>query len=451
MALTLAPTIPTDTLARELDWLTQVVDARLHLYLEVEDAVKAVEKIAAPKLSRAATDAYARLVKQEKLGWSERLVLALALAPHLRPQALDPFFGRNALYDRPFSEFGGLKGRGHAGFLPTGETALFLLAGADLPRRMSYQTSLWTDSPLATARLVQLGPAEAHEPPLSGALTVPSEALTLLTTGQRPRPQYSPDFPAQRVTTPLTWDDLVLEDDVHEQLQEIRTWLDHQEAIRQDPHLRRHLKPGYRALFHGPPGTGKTLTAMLLGQATGHEVYRVDLSMVVSKYIGETEKNLARVFDTAERRRWILFFDEADALFGKRTAATSANERHGNQEIAYLLQRMEDFPGVIILASTLQRNLDAAFARRFQAMVYFPLPGPAERLHLWQQAFARTIKVTDAVDFAALAEKYSVTGGAIVNVLRYCVLLNWQQKQAVGMEDIMKGLRRELAKEGITM
>ena len=189
---------------------------------------------------------------------------------------------------------------------------------------------------------------------------------------------------------------------------------------------------------------------MLLGQITGHEVYRVDPSMIVSKYIGETEKNLARVFDTAERRRWILFFDEADALFGKRTAATSANDRHGNQEIAYLLQRIEDFPGVIILASNLKGNLDDAFARRFQAMIAFPLPGPAERLQLWRQAFA-TIKVSKEVDFATLAEKYKVAGGAIINVLRYCVLLHLQQKQTVSLADVIRGLQRELAKEGKTI
>lgn len=450
MALTLTPPAPGDTLDHELDWLSEVIDARIKLHLKQECAVKAIERIPMPKLPPAAADAYARLVKHEKLNWHERLVLALALAPHLRPQALDPFFGRNGLYDRPFTEFGGLRGKGHAGFLPTGETALFLLAGTDLAQRLPYQTSLWADSPLATARLVQLGPAEAHEPPLSGALTLTPEALALLTTGERPRPHYSPDFPAQRVTTPLTWDDLVLEDYVREQLQEIRTWLDHQDKIMQDPHLRRHLKPGYRALFYGPPGTGKTLTAMLLGQATGHEVYRVDLSMLVSKYIGETEKNLARVFDTAERRRWILFFDEADALFGKRTATTSSNDRHANQETAYLLQRIEAFPGVILLASNLKSNLDEAFARRFQAMINFPLPGPAERLQLWQQAFA-TIKMSRGVNFAILAQKYKVAGGAIINVLRYCVLLHLERKQVVGIDDVMDGLQRELAKEGKTI
>jgi hypothetical protein len=448
MALT--PPSPAATLARELDWLAAVLDARFKLYFNLEAPVTAAEDLPAPKLPRAASDAYAQLVRHEKLGWAERLVLALALAPHLRPQVLDVFFAQNSTYGRNFTEFGGLRGKSHPGFLPTGQTALFLLAGPDLARRLPYQASLWVDSALATARLVQLGPTEPGEPALSGPLTVPPEALALLTTGERLRPHYSPDFPAQRVETPLTWADLVLDYTVLDQLQEVQTWLTHQDAILQNPHLRRHLKPGYRALFYGPPGTGKTLTACLLGQATGYEVYRVDLSMIVSKYIGETEKNLARVFDTAERRRWILFFDEADALFGKRTATSSSNDRHANQEVAYLLQRIEDFPGVIVLSSNLKGNLDDAFSRRFQAMIHFPLPGPAERERLWRQAFGGAVALADDVDFRALGEKHKLAGGSIINVLRYCVLVSLQHKQAVSLADVTRGVQRELAKDGKT-
>ncbi|MBF9222678.1 ATP-binding protein [Hymenobacter ruricola] len=450
MALKSPPAAPGSTLARELDWLAETLDARVKRYFGLETAPDAPAELPAPKLPSAKTDFFAALVAREQLGRDERLVLALALAPYLRPQLLDLFFARNSTYDRPFTEFGGLRGKGHAGFLPTGETALFLLAGDDLTRRLHYQTSLWDESPLAAARLVQLSSSEPGEPPLSGGLTVPPDALALLTTGERPRPHYSLDFPAQRVTTPLAWDDLVLDYPVLDQLEEMRTWLTHQDDIMADAHLRRHLKPGYRALFYGPPGTGKTLTACLLGQATGHEVYRVDLSMIVSKYIGETEKNLARVFDTAERRQWILFFDEADALFGKRSTATTANDRHANQEIAYLLQRIEDFAGVIVLASNLKGNVDEAFARRFQAMIHFPLPGPAEREKLWRKAFAKAVPLAPDVDFRALAEQYKVAGGAIINVLRYCVLVHLQRAQPVTADDLRRGLQRELAKEGKT-
>lgn len=437
------------TLARELDWLAAVLDVRLKLYFGLDSPVTAVEDLPAPELLPAPADPYAQAVTRKKLGWAERLVLALALAPHLRPQLLDPLFVRNATYDRAFTEFGGLRGKHHPGFLPTGETALFLLAGDDLARRLPHQARLWSTSPLATAGLVYLGPTEPGEPALGGALSVPPDALARLTTGRRTSPQYSPDFPAQRVTTPLTWADLVLDYTVLDQLEEIKTWLVHEKTIMQDPHLRRHLKPGFRALFYGPPGTGKTLTACLLGEATGHRVYRVDLSMIVSKYIGETEKNLARVFDTAARRRWILFFDEADALFGKRTAASSSNDRHANQETAYLLQRIENFPGVIILASNLKGNLDEAFSRRFQAMIHFPLPGAEERERLWRQAFSSVIPSLAEDSYQELAEKYKLAGGVVINVLRHCVLQS-KRGHAVNLTEVKQGILRELAKEGKT-
>lgn len=140
----------------------------------------------------------------------------------------------------------------------------------------------------------------------------------------------------------------------------------------------RVVKPGYRTLFYGSSGTSKTLTAALLGKMTGRGVYRINLSKMVSKYIGETEKNLAQIFDRAEKEEWILFFDEADALFGKRTSIKDSYDRYANQEVSYLLQRMEDFNGLVILESNLKK-IDEAFMRRFQSIIHFPLHGKDER------------------------------------------------------------------------
>jgi SpoVK/Ycf46/Vps4 family AAA+-type ATPase len=128
-----------------------------------------------------------------------------------------------------------------------------------------------------------------------------------------------------------------------------------------------------RILFIGAPGTGKKTLASFIGQQSGKEVYRIDLSMVVSKYIGETEKNLSKVFDAAEHKNWILFFDEADALFGKRTDVRDAHDKYANQEVAYLLQRIENYNGLVILASNMKNNIDDAFTRRFQMIINFPL------------------------------------------------------------------------------
>ncbi|WP_442953314.1 ATP-binding protein [Paucibacter sp. XJ19-41] len=220
----------------------------------------------------------------------------------------------------------------------------------------------------------------------------------------------------------------------------------------QDWGLARTLKPGYRALFYGPPGTGKTLTATLIGQAAQVDVYRIDLSMVVSKYIGETEKNLARVFDQAQSRRWVLFFDEADALFGKRNSNNqSANDQHANQEIAYLLQRVEDFPGTVILASNLRSNIDEAFARRFQSMIYFPLPDAEQRLRLWRGMLAPQ-RLSAEVKLDEIAERYELSGGAIANVLRYAALLALRRhSEQISAAELRQGLVKELRKEGRTL
>src|SRR5262245_54924938 len=151
--------------------------------------------------------------------------------------------------------------------------------------------------------------------------------------------------------------------------------------------LARRLKPGFRSLFYGSPGTGKTLTACLLGKATSLSVYRIDLSKLVSKYIGETEKNLASLFDHAQHQDWILFFDEADSLFGNRTESRNANDHAANTQISYLLQRIDDCPGVVILATNVRSHLDEAFARRFQSIIHFQIPGAAQRLKLWEDNF----------------------------------------------------------------
>ena len=223
---------------------------------------------------------------------------------------------------------------------------------------------------------------------MKAPLPLSDEILSFFTTGQPRRPDFGANFPARFIETALTWDDLVLHPGTRTQVEEIETWIEHGETLMDDWGMAPKLRPGYRSLFYGPPGTGKTMTACLLGKSTGRDVYKVDLSLVVSKYIGETEKNLAQVFDQAQHKGWILFFDEADALFGKRSETKDAHDRYANQEVSFLLQRIETFDGIAILASNLRENLDEAFARRFESIIYFPMPRPEERLRLWRQGFS---------------------------------------------------------------
>jgi SpoVK/Ycf46/Vps4 family AAA+-type ATPase len=299
--------------------------------------------------------------------------------------------------------------------------------------------------------ILKLEHHNSGEPFLSGSLQISTEYLNRLTSGINHKPDYDVNFPARRITTRLGWDDLVLAPEVLEEVQNINTWMRHSRTIMDDWELGKSIKPGYRSLFYGPPGTGKTLTATLIGAAAGVDVYRIDLSMVVSKYIGETEKNLANVFDQAQNKNWILFFDEADALFGRRTQASSSNDRYANQEVSYLLQRVEDFPGVVILATNMKANIDEAFARRFQSVVYFPTPDAEQRLRLWQGVLSGRCRLAGDVSLDNLAEGYELSGGAIINVVRYGVIRALQRKEAViTQEDLLRGIAKERFKEGKT-
>jgi len=435
-------------LDRELEWLSELIDASISLYFNRPCQVQVVSEIVPPSLE-GDLSTYAQTVREQGLLPEERAILTLALAPHLRPQALDPFLIRNAALDRGFTEFGGAPTGLQEGFRPTLETAAFILAGTDLGRRLQL-LQLFTPGHFFHDRKV-FQPEERTQGRgrFSAALTLSEEVLPVLTTGERFRPGYTPGFPAQRLTTELDWSDLVLPPWVMEEVEEIKAWVEHRHTLLHEWDLKRHIKPGFRSLFYGPPGTGKTLTASLLGKSTGLDVYRIDLSLVVSKYIGETEKNLAGVFDQAERNDWILFFDEADALFGKRTRTSSAHDRYANQEVAYLLQRVEESPGVVILASNLKGNIDEAFARRFQSMIYFPLPGPEERAQLWRGAFSQASRLDADVDLASIAEQFEISGGAIVNVLRSASLLTLRSgRKRIQYQDIRNGIRREFQKDG---
>jgi AAA+ superfamily predicted ATPase len=436
---------------RELAWLEAVMAARFAAYGRQDgrhDA--AVAQPPDPPVLDHARGPYARLVRGMALDAAERLVLVLTLGPYLAPERLDPFLLQNEATGRRFTEFGGLVGQSHAGFLPTAETAMFLLAGDDRGRRVALTPLFDPDHRLVRGGILVVDRRHPDEPPLSAALRLTAPGLHRLLVGDDYAPSPGVDFPATLITTPLDWDDLILDEPTRRQIEIIGLWVRHSRTLMTEWGLSRRLKPGYRCLFHGHPGTGKTLTACLLGKRHGLPVYRVDLSRVVSKWIGETEKNLATLFDQAEDRGWILFFDEADALFGKRTESNSANDRSANQQIAYLLQRLEEYSGLAILATNQHAYLDEAFARRFQSSIRFPIPDAAARLRLWTESFAsQGFALAPDVNFQDLADRHEVAGGAIINVLRHaCLMAVERDPPMVHTRDLMDGVRRELQKDG---
>ncbi len=195
----------------------------------------------------------------------------------------------------------------------------------------------------------------------SGRLGPGREAVERLSNGPVDLPSFSSAFPAVHLTTEMAWEDVVLHPKAQHQIQEIENWVRDNSVPMDDPEMDKRVKAGYRVLFHGPAGTGKTVAATLLGKSAGRPVLRIDLARVLSKYIGETEKNLSRLFDAARDKDWILFFDEADALFGKRTAVRDAHDKYANQEVAYLLRAIETHPGLVILATNQRNTIDDAF------------------------------------------------------------------------------------------
>ena len=437
-------------LEAELSWLRQVVEARIKLQFGHGSDQRDVFDIAPPAVD-ADGSMYGRFLHHYRLSPPERLLLVLSLAPHVRPQLLDIFLARNSTEDREFTEFGGRNSYAYAAFLPTGETALFVLAGNDLARRLTWRALFDDDHVFARHNIVSLRHSEPGEPPLSGFLALNPEIIDLLTLGMARPPKFGAGFPAKRIVTAQNWEDLVLAPNTLEQVLEIGAWIEHGHALLYDLELSRRVQPGYRSLFYGPSGTGKTLTAALLGKMSGHDVYRIDLSLVISKYVGETEKNLEGVFRQAEYKNWILFFDEADALFGKRTTISDAHDRFANQEVSYLLQRVEDYPGVVILASNMRNNLDDAFARRFQSIIHFPMPRPDERLRLWQSTFSPKTPLHDSIDLGRIAAEYELSGGSIVNVVRYASLMALKnQRRVILRNDLLDGIKREYQKEGKT-
>jgi len=205
---------------------------------------------------------------------------------------------------------------------------------------------------------------------------------------------------------------------------------------------------GVSALFSGDPGTGKTLAAQIMAHELGIDLYRIDLSTVVSKYIGETEKNLEKIFREASESNAILFFDEADSIFGKRSEVKDAHDRYANIEVGYLLQRMEDYSGVAILATNLRANLDEAFTRRLQFIINFPFPDEAYRQRIWKVLMPPDLPVAEDLDFGLMADRFKVAGGSIRNIIVSAAYLAAADGGVVTMDHLMHGTRREYQKMG---
>lgn len=258
---------------------------------------------------------------------------------------------------------------------------------------------------------------------------------------------------AQHIEPRSHWNDLVLPEDAMTQLKEITAQYLHRETVLETWGFGRKLSygKGINVLFAGSSGTGKTMAAEVLASQLGLDLFRIDLSGVVSKYIGETEKNLDKIFTAAENANAILFFDEADALFGKRSEVKDSHDRYANLEISYLLQKMEQYEGVTILATNLRQNLDDAFLRRLAFTVHFPFPDEAHRRCIWAKVWPDTLPLADDINLNDLAKQLKLSGGNIKNIAHAAAFLGAAEGVQINARHVMHAAAREYKKMGKTL
>jgi hypothetical protein len=427
-----------------LEWLKNIISDCLRIHLK-----KAEDVEFKPLNLHNDYSCLAQFIASRSPSFEEFTILMLALAPCLQPNLFTQIIAQFLPEGGDLPEFGGTRLGNHRGILPTGETAQFILAGDIIEKRLVVQRILSGGHWFTQNHILWLESVPEGEPPMSGRLVLDPEIAEWLTTGEVSKPRFSIEFPAEYIETEMNWEDLVLHPNTLCEIHGIENWITHNDTLMHEWGMKKKIKPGYRALFYGPPGTGKTLTATLLGKHTDKDVFRIDLSRVVSKYIGETEKNLSRLFDKAENKNWILFFDEADALFGKRTDIRDAHDKYANQEIAYLLQRIEGYTGLVILATNQRGNIDDAFIRRFQTIIRFPMPRPDERYEMWCKAFPPQIDIAADIDWRQIAARFELSGGGILNVTHYCALeVLSDQSKFLNLKRLEAAILREYIKEG---
>jgi SpoVK/Ycf46/Vps4 family AAA+-type ATPase len=291
------------------------------------------------------------------------------------------------------------------------------------------------------ARLAAEGQALADGEPVS---------LRHLAAGARSQNAAGLERLALRVQPEVEWSDLVVPDEVGRQLRDVTDRVNHRDLVFDAWGLRRGSAKGHgvTALFAGESGTGKTLAAEVLAGALDLDLYVVDLATVVDKYIGETEKNLDRIFAEADRVNGVLLFDEADAIFGKRSEVQDARDRYANVEVAYLLQRMERFDGVAILTTNLRANIDEAFLRRLDVLVDFPSPDPAMRRQIWDRHLPSSVPRAQDVDVEFLATSFELSGGNIRNVALSAAFMAAAGGRPLDMATLVRATAKEYRKLG---
>ncbi|MCU0433083.1 MAG: ATP-binding protein [Bacteroidia bacterium] len=442
-----------ELLRNETDWLVRVMLLRFPKSSNggYEFASEANWEQLPPPDLRDGKGPYAALVNALELGAEERLLLILTLARQMSKHSLKVLTDILMTQAEYHDEIGCYFVTPNRSLVFTLNTVLTLIAGNHAGRRGMAFTKLVQESKLVREQIlefetptnfsIQFGEGEK-------APVLAKEYVTFLLSGKPPRPDFGENFPAKLVSTNLDWHHLVVQKATRDEINWVVQWISHGRPFTERVGSR--AISSFPVLFFGPPGTGKTLAAKLIGKQFGKMVFRIDLSMMVSKYIGETEKNLARLFDRAQGKDWILFFDEADSLFSKRTQVNDSHDKWANLETSYLLQRIEEYDGLCILATNLRDNIDAAMLRRFQYTIHFPRPTEELREQLWKSLLPNGYEF-DQLDFRKLCVQ-DLTGANISNVLNHaCLAAEAEGRTVLKNSEIVQFMALELMKESRTL
>jgi hypothetical protein len=432
-------------LSEETRWLKDIIQARLkNGKVGFEELM---ESFPAPSVN--GNNYFDLFVTAHELTTAERLLLILSIIPAYRPEVLDQFLKKEGNTITPYREgLGGEIDKKLGYFAPSVKTFFFLIAGDNEQDYTEQWYILTEENKLVRKQIIyfpEIGGGE--ERLLTSRLKVASEYFNHILFGKAPYLEFSTDFPVKLLTTDQEWEDLIVEPHVIDQLEDFIDWYEQKPSINhRDP----SVKEGYLALFYGPPGTGKTMTAALLGRRCNLPVYRIDVSLIVSKWVGETGKNIKKLFEKVKQRECILFFDEADSLFGARTGVDDAQDKYANQEVATLLMEIEEYKGMCILATNLEKNIDRAFRRRLQSQILFERPNASLRRRLWEQYLPNGFELHEHIDLDKVAKRMDVTGANIRNIYKMCAAKSSRRKDYIinGNKELVHYARLELWKEG---
>lgn len=392
------------------------------------------------------------------LSSAERALLLFSLLPHYAPEVLRELVApvQHGLVISNFHAGGYVK-RTSQQFIPTLQTVLFTCAGSNKAQQQLVYRELVLEGSLMKKQIVALLSFDDSGPSLSDKELIPElaeEYVQFLLQGRQPRPDFGKNFPAKLLTTDKTWDQLILGQHTKRSVDLLIDWVEHGQHFARE--TRGYFAPGYPALFYGPPGTGKSLTAALIGKQCGLNVFAVDASRVVSKYIGETEKNLVQLFERMklenerQEKKPILFFDEADVLFSKRTEVRDAKDKWANMETSVLLPLIEAYGGLVIVATNLEHNMDSAMDRRFQLKIKFPALAYTDRISIWKTGLPPAFSY-QSPDAPLQLARYKLAPAAIVNVLKGgCIQAHKRGSTVITAKDLEYFIHLEFAKSGLT-